>query len=100
MDLTNTFYSFQEKRSFRLVLAALSLLISATISTTGTGFLVNVLGFAWVFFIMFILNALTIFYVIFLVPETVKREANVKFFTFSYIRKAFSVCTIDTWTLT
>ena len=72
-------------------MASLSVYISAVLSTAGSGFMVDQIGFGWVFFIMFMLNALLIVYAIVMVPETIKPKAPVKFFTTTYARKSFTV---------
>ena len=75
--------------------AMLTMSVATIASTAGSGYLVDLLGFFWVFFSMLLFNLLILLYALLLVPETIKQSANVKFFRIYYIKKAFMVSRID-----
>ena len=84
-------FPFQENRSFRFVIADVSTGLPMILSSVGSGYVLDLLGFTWCFLILLVCTIFNLLYVIFLIPETIRRKPHVRFFSLQYIKKAITV---------
>ena len=80
-----------EKRTFRITVVEMCMILPSAISAIATGYLIRASGYLPPFIIMLIGVALCTVYAILFIPETIVKEENVKFASIGYLKEAFCI---------
>ena len=80
-----------EKRTFRITVVEMCMLLPSVVSAVGTGYLIRATGYLPPFIIMLIGVFLTTAYAIFFIPETIKKDPEAKLFSTDHLKEAFLI---------
>jgi PCFT/HCP family folate transporter-like MFS transporter 1/3 len=87
-----------EDRLLRITIVEMCSFFSAILGPIGVGYVIRDLGYFWPFLIVLGGYLLNILYVIFLVPETVRRDPDAWFFSTEHIKTTVGLILLDNGT--
>jgi len=86
-----------KQRSSRILILEVCMGVGVMGSQVGVGHMIAALGYFWPMFTIAVMNIFNFFYVLFLLPESLDRDPNAKFFSWHHFKKPFQLYIVDDW---
>ena len=83
--------STPENRTFRIIFLEICFYVSAIFTSAANGYMIDYIGFEWMFVIAAAGKLVCVFYVIFILPETIHPLRKVSFFSLEHAKHSFRI---------
>lgn len=87
-----------ERRSFRMIMLELFMLLGVALSNTAAGFIIKLLGFDYSFLFGMFFHSLNLIFTLFFLKESVENITTVPFFALSHIKESVQIFSKDNGT--